>query len=173
MIITKIIPPQTRTIFISIHKHFIENYKEYFQKFKQFDDGCNTIFKFKLNMPQMKLDADLDEDNQYIYFYPYENYKSYVSPLLNTSCGKICLGKFFGNIRKPDIATKEILNEIYNSPFNFDRSESTSYYITKRKRNKNNNNPIDGIHHQNSNYYYYALDFYQNWQDTGKLELIN
>jgi hypothetical protein len=138
----KIIPPQTRTI-------FVESYcsKDLANKFngKQETDGC-YIFKFKLNIPKMIL----AKNSIGIKFYPInEKEQTCYSPLLNTSTdGYICIDHYtFDDFN-------HLLKRIYNTYFNFERYSSLQTYVEIT-------DTIEPV-----------LNFYQNWQNTGKLELI-
>jgi hypothetical protein len=141
----KIIPLQKRTIFI---EYRLDD-QDIIQKYKGKLDNYNnkSIFKFNLNMPKMLLNI---RDEKAIELHAInETNQLCHSPLLNTSHDNhICL-----NIQTIDY--KIALDKIYNSAYNLDSYASVNTHYIK------NLNKISQI-----------LQFYQNWQDTGKIQLV-
>jgi hypothetical protein len=169
-----IIPPHTRTIFIQFEEkrflhlpqHNKQIFKEELKKYKNFykeiyelnRDKDGLYFKFKLNLPQLEIKQEAYEINETTQNYainPIEivNNKKiyYYSPLLNTDYnGTICMGKnyFHKNI-------KTTANDFFNSYFNTSLAASARIYVN-----------------DNSTVFQAILDFYQNWEETGYIELI-
>ena len=121
--------------------------KKYAKEYQHTSVDGYQHYKFKLNIPQMELICKYD----YIwYYYPKDETTKYLSPFPNTDQqGCICLG--YKNTK----TYQDALNAIYNTIFLYCPHKLLSAY------------KYHTLHDPNS-----FLDFYQNWQNTGKLELI-
>ena len=148
-----IIPPQTRTLFFCLHHYYDDIYEKFNPKIIiNSQDFRHAIFKFKLNLPKFEVVKTTNSTVDWKIYALNDNNKICWMPLPNVyyDTDGVCMGT------ENPINHDEFKNIFFTSKFTFSLTDQLKNYIADTSSNK-----VEAF-----------LKFYQNWQDSGKINLI-